>query len=157
VASEQSDRITFAIGTVLLAMYIAQGWLGLACEPLVRLQQDELYKVASGCVLAAYLLHQSLVARRRVWDPVGAVFWHKLAGALAPVVLYLHAARFAYGYLLLLSIGYLGAIGIALLHRPIVRARLRTLYTCWFILHVATTSSVVVLGGYHVVIALAYE
>lgn len=156
-ASERSDRITFVVGAVLLAMYVAQGVIGLEWQALARLQQNEIYKVISGCVLACYLLYQWLVARRRVVDPVGALFWHKLAGAFAPAVVYLHASELGYGYLLLISVAFVVTTGLGLLHRPVLRIHARPLYTWWFILHVATSSSLLVLGGYHVVIALAYE
>ena len=157
MANERSDRITSAIGFLLLALYIAQAALGVSCPPLARLQQVELYKVSSGFALAAYLVHQTFVARRRLYDPIGALFWHKLAGALAPLVLYLHATRFSYGYLLLLSIVFVTTIGLGLMHRQVVRSRTRWLYAWWFILHIATSSTLVVLAGYHAVIALAYE
>jgi hypothetical protein len=156
-STERSDRITFVVGAMLLALYVVQGWLGLELPVLVRVQQHDTYKVISGCVLAGYLLHQALMARRRVFDPVGAVAWHKLAGACAPIVLYLHASRFAYGYLVLLSFCFVGTIGLGLLHRPVVRSHVRWLYTWWFVLHIATSASLLVLAGYHAVIALAYE
>jgi hypothetical protein len=154
-STDRSDRVTAFLGAVLIALYTAQGVLHLEWPLLAALQHDERHKVASGSVLAGFLLCQSLMVRRRVFDPVGVVFWHKLAGASAPLLLYLHAARFAYGYLALLSYVYLGTIGLGLLHRLAMRAR--PLYTCWFVLHLATASSLVVLSGYHAVIALAYE
>ena len=107
-AGERGDRIAFAAGAALLALYVAQAWFHLEWSLLATLQRDERYKVASGSILASYLLYQSLMARRRVFDPVGVVVWHKLAGAFAPVVFYLHASRFAPGYLLLLSSVFVG-------------------------------------------------
>lgn len=156
-ASDRSDRIVLVVGALLLALYVVQGWLGLEWPALARLQADKVYKVASGTLLACYLLHQAFVGRRRLYDPIGALFWHKLAGACAPLVLYLHASRFAYGYLLLLSIGFVTTIALGLAHRAVLRTHVRALYTWWFILHLATSSSLLVLGGYHVAIALAYE
>jgi hypothetical protein len=117
-STDRSDRIILVLGAVLLALYVVQARLGLVWPLVVELQRDERYKVASGAVLAGYLLHQSFMSRRRIFDPIGVVFWHKLAGALAPVLLYLHASRFAYGYLVLLSSLYLGMVGLGLLHRP---------------------------------------
>lgn len=154
-ASDRSDWIIDSIGVCALALYVAQGCVGYEWAQLATLQHDDRYKVTSGCVLALYLLHQSFVARRRIFAPISSLFWHKLAGALAPVLLYLHASRFGYGYLLLLSSVFIGTIGLGLLHRVAVRAR--WLFTTWFVIHVATASSLVVLGGYHAVIALAYE
>lgn len=153
--TDRTDRIAIALGAVLLAAYIAQGWLRLEWPVLATLQHDARYKVASGSLLAAYLLYQALMARRRIYDPVGVVARHKLAGALAPALLYLHASRFAYGYLLLLSSVFLGTVALGLLHRSVLRSR--PLFTWWFILHLVTSSCLVVLSGYHAVIALAYE
>jgi hypothetical protein len=153
--TDRSDRIVAIVGATLLALYIAQARLGLAIPALAALQHDERYKVISGSLLAGYLLYQSLMARRRLYDPIGVVFWHKLAGALAPLLLYLHASRFAYGYLVLLSSLYLGTVGLGLLHQ--VALRRRALYTWWLIIHLATACSLVVLAGYHAIIALAYE
>ena len=154
-STDRSDRIIAIIGGALLALYLAQARLDLELPALAALQLDERYKVISGSLLAGYLLYQSLMARRRIYDPVGVVFWHKLAGALAPLLLYLHASRFAYGYLILLSGLYLGTAGLGLLHRLALRQR--TLYTWWLIIHLATACSLVVLSGYHAIIALAYE
>ena len=154
-ASDRSDWVIGGIGTTLLALYVAQACVGFEWPHLASLQQDDRYKVTSGCVLALYLLHQSFVARRRIFAPITALFWHKLAGALAPVILYLHASHFGYGYLLLLSSAFIGTIGLGLFHRFAMRAR--WLFTAWFVLHVATVSTLLVLGGYHAVIALAYE
>lgn len=153
--SDRSDSLITGVGACLLALYVAQGCIGFDWPALTALQQDDRYKVMSGCVLALYLLHQSFVARRRIFAPISALFWHKLAGVFAPVLLYVHASRFGYGYLLLLSSVFIGSIGVGLLHR--VAMRRRWLFTTWFILHVATVSSLVVLSGYHAVIALAYE
>lgn len=153
--SDRSDRIFVIVGATLLVGYVAQGIAGVQWPLLARAQANETYKVASGCVLAIYLLHQAFMARRRVFDPIGVVYWHKLAGALAPLVLYAHASKFGYGYLLLLASLFVVTIACGLLHRVAVRAR--WLFTTWFVVHVATSASLVVLSGYHVVIALAYE
>lgn len=157
MAADRNDRIILLVGATLLALYVGQGVFHLECSALVRVQQDDRYKVVSGGMLAVYLLHQSFMARRRVFDPIGVVFWHRLAGALAPVVLYLHASRFGYGYLFVLVSLFIGTIGFGLLHGVILRARARWLFTLWFVLHVATSASLVVLSGYHALIALAYE
>src|SRR5882757_1009701 len=116
-ARDRSDAIAAVVGCIALVGYVvaarADAWPWLA-----DLQSHDSYKVASGLVLAAYLILQWSVASRRRWNPTGAVANHKLGGAVAPLVLYLHASRFGYGYLTLLGITYLGTAGISLLHRP---------------------------------------
>lgn len=156
-ASDRSDRAILVIGTLLLAAYLAQARLELEWAWLAHQQANETYKVISGLVLGLYVYFQWSVGMRRQFDPARAVFRHKLGGALAPLVLYFHASRFAYGYLFLLGMLYLGMVFLGLLHRPIVRAHVSWLFTWWFVIHVATALILIVLGGYHVVIALAYE
>ena len=154
-STDRTDRVVAIVGGALLALYVAQARLDLEIPALAALQRDERYKVITGSLLAGYLLYQTLMGRRRIYDQVGVVFWHKLAGALAPLLLYLHATHFAYGYLILLTGLYLGTAGLGLLHKLALRQR--TLYTWWLIIHLATACTLVVLSGYHAIIALAYE
>src|SRR5690242_9295578 len=155
-ANDRSDRFLFVLGTTLLVAYVAQAMLGLSWSTLAHLQTERAYKLGSGVALGTVLFYQWSVGTRRLVAPVGAVVRHKLVGALAPAALYLHACRFGYGYLALLVWAYLGTLAIGLCHRPIVRLHARALFSLWFVLHVATSLAVLVLGGYHVVIALAY-
>ena len=155
-APDRSDRLLFALGTALLAAYVVQARLGFSWSGLAHLQTERTYKLGSGLALGSLLFYQWTVGTRRLFSPVGAVARHKLVGALAPAVLYLHATQFGYGYLALLVWAYLGTLAVALCHRPIVRLRARTLFSVWFVVHVAMSLAVLVLGGYHVVIALAY-
>lgn len=143
------------VGLVLIAAYVVQAWFGLAWPWLAHHQDDDTYKAISGCVLAGYLGWQWWLGARRLVDPVGAVRRHKLAGACAPLVLYAHAARPGYGYLLVLAAGYLSVAFVGLLHGAAMRAR--RVFALWFIVHVATATLLLILGAYHVVIAIAYE
>jgi hypothetical protein len=139
-----------ALGVALLAAYLGQAAVQLQVPWLVALQAQDAYKVATGCVLLVYLAAQ-WSARR---DRRGL---HELLGSFAPVVLYAHASRFAYGYLAWLAAVYLGVGGVGLLYRPIAAHRARRLFTWWFVVHLALAVLLVILVGYHVVIAIAYE
>lgn len=144
------DRTIQALGCGLLVAYVVQA-LAIEWPWLVQQQADDMYKVVTGFGLAIYLHAQWSVRKHR------SLARHKLGGALAPLVLYLHASRFGYGYLMLLAVIYLGTALGGLLHAPVVQTRKRWLFTTWFVGHVATSVILVVVGGYHVVIALAYE
>ena len=145
-----SDRTIVTLGCVLFVAYILLAVL-VEWTWLVQLQRDDTFKVITGLGLAVYL-HQQ-------WSMIGHrdVRRHKLGGALAPLVLYVHASRFGYGYLVLLALIYLGSMASGLLHGPVVQLKARWLFTTWFVVHIATSVVLVLLGGYHVVIALAYE
>lgn len=156
MAADRTDRWTVIIGVIALGAYLVQARWGITWPWLLAQQQDDTYKFVSGAVLAAYLAWQWSLRSRRLVDPVGAVRRHKLAGAFAPVVLYAHASQFAYGYLFVLALAYLGSTSFGLLHRPAQR-RGRRAFTAWFVTHVASVTLLFFLVAYHVVIAIAYE
>lgn len=156
-SDDRKEWLVTALGYGLLVAYVVQAQLALTWSWLVQLQGDDRYKVVSGCALAGYLVVQWTLSGRRRVDPVGAVARHKLYGALAPLILYAHATRFSYGYLLLLAVTYLSNTLVGLLGRAVISARSRGLFTVWFIVHIAIAVMLVVLAAYHVVIALAYE
>ena len=145
-----THRDVTALAVALLAAYLGQAAVQLEVPWLVALQADDVYKVASGAVLVVYLALQWTFARHRRE-------LHKLLGALAPAVLYAHASKFAYGYLTWLLAVYLGVIGVGLLHQPVIARRAKTLFTWWFVTHLALAVLLAILVGYHVLIALAYE
>ncbi len=155
-AASRGERALVVFGLALLGGYVAMA-TRVEVAWLTALQDDDRYAVASGLVLAIYLLLQWTLGARRAIDPLRAVTRHKIAGALAPLLLYAHASRFAYGYLAVLAIAYLGTVGLGLVHRLVLRVRTRWLYTLWFVVHVATSAALLVLVAYHVVIALGYE
>jgi hypothetical protein len=138
------------LAVALLAAYLGQAVMNLDFAWLVAWQRDEIYKLATGGALVAFLAMQWLFARR-------SRDVHLWLGALAPLVLYAHATKFAYGYLVWLVAVYLGVGAVGLLHRPIVTRRARRLYIAWFIAHLALSVLLLVLTAYHVVIAIAYE
>jgi hypothetical protein len=142
------DPTALAVG--LLVAYLAQAAVRLEVPWLLRLQAEDAYRVATGCVLICYLaLQWSAVPHHRER--------HKLLGAFAPLVLYAHASRFAYGYLVWLAAVYLSVGAIGLLHQPIAARRARRLFTAWFVTHIALAVLLVIIVGYHVMIAIAYE
>jgi methionine sulfoxide reductase heme-binding subunit len=138
------------LAVALLAAYLGQALMHLDVAWLAAWQRDETYKLATGGALLAFLAMQWLFARR-------SREVHLWLGALAPLVLYAHATRFAYGYLAWLVAVYLGVGAVGLLHRPIITRRARRLYIAWFIAHLALSVLLLVLAAYHVVIAIAYE
>jgi hypothetical protein len=135
------------LASTLLVLYVLQASLHFEWPLLARAQADDTYKLVTGVALAGYLTFQWSARRSR----------HQLAGAFAPLVLYLHSARFGYGYLVLLVTIYLGTTLAGTLHRPVIALRRRSLFTAWFVIHISLATLLVMLAGYHAVIAVAYE
>lgn len=157
MARQRHDGLVALIAIGLLAAYVIQASFGLQIGWLVDLQDGTRYRALTGLVLAAYLVYQARLGARRLRDPAGSVSRHKIYGAFAPLVLYVHTSRFGYGYLLVLVLMYLGTMMFGLVHRPVLALRARTLFTVWFVMHVAMSTLLIVFGVYHVVVALAYE
>lgn len=150
------DRIVLVVGTMLLAGYLVQLAVGMSWAALAQLQASRDYKLVTGVVLVGYVWLQWMPGRR-AFGPARALARHRLAGAFAPLVLYAHASRFGYGYLVWLAAAYLGCVVGGLVHRPVVALRRAWIFTLWFVAHVALAVIVVVLGAYHVAIALTYR
>jgi hypothetical protein len=156
-ATQRTGRRIATLGLVLLVLYLAQAALAIEPAWVVALQHAELYRFGTGLVLAGYLFYQARLGARRVAEPVAAVVRHQLVGALAPLVLYLHASRPGYGYLAVLSSCYLGTMLVGLVHGRVIATRAKALFTCWFVIHVALSTLLIVFGLYHAIVALAYE
>jgi hypothetical protein len=157
MARQRHDGIIALVALGLLAAYVLQASLGLEVSWLVHMQEGTRYRALTGLLLAGYLVFQARLGARRLRDPAGSVSRHKIYGAFAPLVLYVHTSRFGYGYLLVLVMMYLGTMLFGLLHRPVLALHARTLFTVWFVMHVAMSTLLIVFGAYHVAVALAYE
>ena len=77
-------------------------------------------------------------------------------GIIGPLLLFVHSTRLGFGYLMLLTGFFIGStlLGLA---SPRAFPRLRQFSTSWLTLHVALSLTVVVLMGYHLWMALAFE
>lgn len=151
----------FYLGAALLLAYLLQSLLGLHWPWLERMQEDNLYKQCSGLLLALYLLHQwtlSLLrahgSQRAAWSSLN---WHKLLGVLAPLVFYLHATEFGYGYLFLLGSVYFANAVVGLCNEETLAIRKLAFFNNWVVTHVSLSVMLVVLSGYHVLISYSYE
>lgn len=82
---------------------------------------------------------------------------HKRLGALAPLFFYAHAQGCGYAYLLTLSMAFFGVFLLGLFHEKIMRFKLAWLGQAWFIGHVALSTGLLGLIGYHAYVALSYE
>ncbi len=141
-------------------LFAAQLDLELEWPPLSALQGQTWYKIASGSVLAGFVCFQWLLALLRVnrWARAARALysWHQTAGALSPVLLFLHSTRLGFGYLLVLSSVYV-ANNVLGLVSPTAFPRLKMLLPFWVIAHIALSVLLTVLVVYHAWTALYYE
>jgi hypothetical protein len=119
---------------------------------LVQLQAEQWYKSLSGAGLLLYFVVQWLLSFARVshWPYASKSLYslHQNLGVLGPVLLYLHASKWGFGYLGLLT-------GALFANHLLGIMRLAPLMPRWSIglstvLHIALSLVLVALTGYHV-------
>ncbi len=143
-----------------MAAFAAQALWGWRWEWLAGLQEDELYKQLTGLVLVLFFSWQwrLSVARMTVAVPPSRLLAvHRDYGALAPLLLYLHAISFGHAYIKVMSLAFLGLVALGLLHGPIARLNRNWVNTGWLVTHIALATVLVFLIGYHAFNAFYYE
>ena len=152
--------LTLLAGAAAWLLFLAQIDLGLEWQSLSDWQGQRWYKVASGSLLAGFVCFQWLLALSRVnrWARAARALysWHQIAGAFAPVLLFLHSTRLGFGYLLVLSTVYV-ANNVVGLVSPSAFPRLKVLVPFWLIAHIALSVLLAALVVYHAWTALSYE
>ena len=111
-------------GILLMAAFVAQAIGGWRWEWLAALQENELYKQLTGLVLVLFFMMQwrLSVARMGSASPAAKLLTlHRDLGALAPLLLYLHAISFGHAYIRVMSIAFLVLVALGLLQQPLAR------------------------------------
>jgi len=151
---------TFLVGFGLVALLVAQDVYDVELGWLEQLQADDTYKLASGCVLVAYLAFQWTLAALRVRASKLAgthLRWHRIVGALGPVLFYAHATRFGWAYLAALSGLFLGNILLGSAAPLLQKLHVRWIAASWPIVHAAASVLTVALTAMHAFVAAYYE
>lgn len=159
------DLWTFRIGLFFLILFPLQAVLGWQPAQLAAWQSNDTYKMWSGVALTGYLGLQWVLPALRMTGRTSLVkrFYklHKQAGAVAPVIFYIHAMEWGYAYLGFLTVVYFSNIAVGLFSQDVVGSRLGALrkqYTFyWMVTHVFLSVLTVGLTFYHIYIAFAYQ
>jgi cytochrome b561 len=148
------------IGALLMAAFVAQAIGGWHWEWLAAFQRVELYKQLTGLALALFFMMQwrLSVARMGTVSPTARLLaLHKDLGALAPLLLYLHAMSFGYAYIRVMSLVFVVLVALGLLQPPLARLNSSPLNTAWLVVHVMLATLLIFLIGYHAFNAFYYE
>ncbi len=158
----QSQRY-FYLGLLLTLAFGVQDLFELKWPWLESVQKVENYRIGSGIFLALYILGQFILPVKR-WqgktrDAVRHYKLHKLQGALAPLIFYIHSTQLnGYAYLKLLTYVYFANFLLGLFnHERISNPKFKKTYLFyWLPVHIFL--SVILLGiiVFHAYIALAY-
>lgn len=157
----RSDLPWLLAGALLMAAFVLQAGLQMRWEWLASLQENETYKQVTGLALALCFAMQwrlSLARMQSDYRPGPRMLAvHRDRGALAPVLLYLHAVGLGHAYIRVMSVAFLLLVALGLLQRPIARMNRPWLAAGWLVVHVALAAMLVFLIGYHAFNAFYYE
>jgi hypothetical protein len=150
-----------AAGMIFLIVYVVQATTGWHWSWLASLQEIELYKQITGLALTLlFLMQWRLTAARMEGDIQNArrrLITHRNWGAIAPLLLLLHASEFGYAYIRVLCLAFLALISLGLLHQSVTRLNQPWVITGWMVLHVALATMLICLIGYHGFNSFYYE
>ena len=151
------------LGTLLILAFALQDLLQLKWPWLETIQATESFRRWSGVGLTLYLAAQFILPAMR-WrgslkSTVQYYHLHKIQGAFAPLIYYVHATDMGYAYLLVLSIVYFANFLLGLLNQEIItKPQLKRVYQYyWLIAHILLSLLTVGLVAFHIYIVFAYQ
>jgi len=159
--SASSSKVYFWLGLLWLAALVVQQSIGWRWPLLTEWQGDSVYKQATGFALLAFILYQWRFSLKRaqgqVRNGLALLRRHKLFGAFAPLLFFLHSQALGYGYLELLSLVFLLVFLTGLCNIEIIALRKRWYRPVWIGLHVSASMALLFLLTYHVYLSYAFK
>lgn len=159
--SGPAGKTQFWIGLILPAAFFVQTGFGWYWGWLAEQQTHELYKQVTGLLLVLFIGHQCWLSLQRTRGEPGAarhvLARHKRWGTIAPLLFYVHSVRLGHAYLFFLSLSFFTVFALGLLHQQLLNLQKKWLNQAWLIGHVALSTVLLTLIGYHVYVSFAYE
>jgi methionine sulfoxide reductase heme-binding subunit len=144
----------------LLLAYLLQDWFNWHWQWLAKLQQNDLYLIITGLLLAVMLSAQWMLALARtlgkMQDAKQLYSLHIYTGFLTPIFLYIHSVSLGFGYLWVFSSIVISNIILGLLNKDFVRYKSKILSQLWMLLHVCFAVLIIVLLYFHAAIVLLW-
>ncbi len=157
----QSKKYAY-VAILLFLAFFAQELFNWKLAWLETLQNNENYKIYSGLGLLTYILSQFVMAYNRKCEtphvPASRYRQHKLRGAFAPLVFFIHSTQLGGAYLLLLSSVYFSNFLVGIFnHEHIKQAAQRIRYfKLWLAIHISLSLLLLSLVGFHIYIVASY-
>lgn len=153
----------FYLGLGLVAAFLLQDIFQLKMEWLESLQAGENFRRWTGVALTLYLAGQFILPAMRLRGDIKAsarhYHLHKIQGAFAPLVYFIHATSVGYAYLLFLSVVYFANFILGLFNQEIITTpafKLRYQYY-WLISHILLSVLTIALLLAHIYLVFAYQ
>ena len=148
-------------GASLFVLYFFQEIFHIKHQWLERWQRQPDYRLATGILLAGYILllwQLSITRMKGEMKKASASYkWHQRLGALTPLVFFIHSTRMGSAYIFFLSSVFFGNVLVGILNQETLGFHKRWFYQGWMVLHVTLSVLVVFIGIYHIYIVFTYH
>ncbi len=158
----QPSKTYAYIGLMLFVLFLVQDFFVLKIPMLETLQMDNSYRIYSGIFVLFFIGLQFIRPYNKACKipRMDACTFknHKILGAFAPLVFFVHSSTFGVGYLFFLSIVYFSNFLVGIFnYEHIQNAQIRIrFYPKWLFLHIVLSILTVVLIALHIYIVGAY-
>lgn len=158
----KNQKVITIIGLVLFCSYILQDLLGFKIASLEKLQSQEMYKRWSGLAIALFITFQWFLTFTRITPKlkkhsVKLTEIHKWIGAFSPILFYLHATSYGYGYLALLSYVFFANMLLGTINLDLIKSQKEWIFKGWMIAHVSLSMLITAILFLHIGTVFYYK
>lgn len=158
----KNQKIITIIGLVLFCSYLLQDILDFKIPSLEILQSQEMFKRWSGLAVALFIAFQWFLTFTRVISKLKKhslklTTIHKWIGAFSPLLFYIHATCYGYGYLALLSYVFFANMLLGTINLDIIKSQKEWIFKSWMILHVSLSMLITAILFLHIGTVFYYK
>ncbi len=158
----KNQKTITIISLVLFCGYILQEVLDLKITALENLQQRELFKRWSGFAVALFILFQWFLTFTRITPKlkkhsIKLTAIHKWLGAFSPLLFYIHATSFGYGYLAVLSYIFFTNLLLGTINLDVIKSQKEWIFKGWMIAHVGLSMLITIILFLHIGTVFYYK
>ena len=156
------SKAYFYLGLGLFFAFLLQAFFQLKIPWLETLQSQQTYKIYSGLFVIFYMLTQFIMPYNKSCEIPHATAdtyqQHKLRGAFAPLIFFIHSSQFGVAYLLMLSLVYFANILLGLFNHERIENPLYRInyFKVWLPAHIVLSLLTVALIAFHIYVIVSY-
>lgn len=158
----KNQKVITIIGLVLFCSYILQDILDFKFLDLENLQAQEIFKRWSGLGVALFIAFQwgltfSRIIPKLRKHSIKLTEIHKWIGAFSPLLFYIHATSYGYGYLALLSYVFFTNMLLGIINLDVIKSQKEWLFKGWMITHVTLSLFITIIMFLHIGTVFYYK
>jgi len=158
----KNQKVITIISLVLFCSYILQDVLDFKFSYLENLQSEELFKRWTGLGIALFITFQWFLTFSRITPrfrkhSIKLTQIHKWIGAFSPILFYIHATSYGYGYLALLSYVFFGNMLLGTINLDVIKSQKEWIFQAWMIIHVTLSLLITIIMFLHIGTVFYYK